>query len=120
MEIWKVIKGYEKYQVSNLGRVKSFFSKEKILKLRNHRGYSLVNLSNKTFKVHRLVAEAFLENETKKPEVNHKNKIKSDNTVSNLEWVTREENIYHRDGKSNMVLFSKLIKEQINNIIKLN
>ena len=99
MEIWKTIKGFENYEVSNLGNVKSKQpnKKEKILKFRVSKfGYYRVMLSGaKAFLVHRLVALAFIPNNENKPEVNHVNSNKNDNTVENLEWSTRSENINH-------------------------
>ena len=109
MEEWKDIKGYEGiYQVSNLGRIKSLERidnsnhkvKGKILKIiPENRGYSVVNLCKdgkcKTYKVHRLVAIAFLENPDNKPQVNHIDGNKKNNSILNLEWVTAEENINH-------------------------
>lgn len=105
MEIWKDIKGYEgSYMVSNLGRVKSIpryrvkktvYLKENVLK----GGYSYLELCldsvRKKYLVHRLVAIAFIDNPQNKPQVNHKNGVKTDNIVSNLEWNTRSENQQH-------------------------
>ena len=104
-EIWIDVKDYiGYYQVSNLGRVKSLIRKrcliEKILKPAiGTTGYPYVNLANgvirKKFKVHRLVAEAFITNSEGKSDVNHINGIKTDNNLINLEWNTRSENIQH-------------------------
>ena len=101
MEHWKDIKGYEgRYQVSNLGRVKSlpvqtatkFFKGEVLTLMRHKGGYCLVNLSRKTFYVHRLVAEAFVENPNGYKCVNHKDEDKSNNSAENLEWCTTKYN----------------------------
>jgi hypothetical protein len=109
-EVWKNISGYEGlYEVSSLGRVRSlphkvynkligeYISKEKILKqgslVRGYKGVGLYkNGKEKTQKVHRLVAEAFIPNPNNYPEVNHKNEDTSDNRVTNLEWCTSKYN----------------------------
>lgn len=99
MEVWKKIKGFENYQISNLGNVKSIQpnKKEKILKFRYTKyGYVRVMLvGKKELLVHRLVALEFIPNIHNKPQVNHINGIKNDNRVDNLEWCTQSENIIH-------------------------
>ena len=69
------------------------------MKVCNKDGYNIVNLwknkKKKTIKVHRLVAEAFIPNLDNKPYINHKNAIRNDNTIQNLEWCTQKENILH-------------------------
>jgi hypothetical protein len=99
MEEWRVINDFPNYSVSNFGNVMNTKT-NKILKLCNKSGYYNISLKNKnnykTLKVHRLVATSFLENSENKPEVNHKDKNKLNNNVSNLEWMTRTENNQHR------------------------
>lgn len=100
-EIWRNITGYEGlYQISTLGRVKSFHNDgERILKLQISSGYYRVNLnkngSNKNFRVHILVAKAFIPNPENKPVVNHKDLNTMNCRVDNLEWSTYSENTKH-------------------------
>jgi hypothetical protein len=137
MEIFKDIKNYEGYyQVSNFGRVKALqrivnnhsgFKKELKEKFLNKNisknGYYVVSLQvncfKKTFKLHRLIAEAFIHKIPNKNFVNHINGIKTDNRIENLEWCTISENNIHsrKLGLTNDVGYnsvsSKLTKEQI-------
>ena len=99
MEHWKSIAGYEElYEVSDLGRVKSLgYGKEKILKSgKNTCGYLYVNLHKdghvKTVRIHRTVATAFIPNPNNLETVNHKDEVKTNNTVGNLEWMSIKDN----------------------------
>lgn len=99
-EIWKDIKDYEGlYQVSNLGRVKRITTGRVLKPLKHANGYIMVKLSKNsivyTKTVHRLVAEAFIPNPEHKSEITHIDENKTNNNVSNLEWMTRKENINH-------------------------
>ena len=106
-EIWKSVKGYEGfYEVSSLGRVRSvdridlrgWRRKGKMLKpCLGNRGYEVVNLCNTLKLVHRLVAEAFIPNPNNLPIINHKNEVKDDNRMENLEWCTYQYNLTYND-----------------------
>ena len=97
-EIWKTINEYQEYQVSNTGKVKSIkYGKERILKSQNVNGYKRVILFRdgkyKNMYIHQLVAEAFIQNTDNFPQVNHRNEIKTDNRVENLEFCDRKYNM---------------------------
>lgn len=129
-EYWRPVVGYEGlYEVSNLGRIKSFDTyrkgpngsiriyKGRILKpFINGRGYLQVTLSkngtHKKFQVHRLVALHFLPNPSNLPEVNHKDENKLNNSVDNLEWCDRLYNVRYGTG------IERQKKKQLNDIKK--
>ena len=98
--MWKPVKGYDKYEISDSGKVKNVRTGYILGKRLDRDGYDNVCLygdgtkgCNK--KVHRLVAEAFLLKEDGRDQINHKNGNKEDNRVSSLEWCTRSENTNH-------------------------
>lgn len=96
MEIWKIIPGYEPYQISNLGRLRN---KDGVLLKTyiNWQGYRRIYFCSlkKNAKIHRLVAYAFLPVVFGKKRINHKSGIKTDNRVENLEWCNDSENMVH-------------------------
>lgn len=120
-EEWKDIEGYEGiYQVSNLGRVKSLqrfvnnthcskrLIKESILSVkRESHQYDYISLyknnKGKRAYIHRLVAQAFIQNPNNYTDVNHKNEVKRDNRVENLEWCDKKYNNNYGTGKRRMI-----------------
>lgn len=116
LEKMKIVEGYTNYLVSSWGNVYRTrlveiddlymhqFVFEDFIKLKpeeTKKGYLRVDLydengKRKHYKVHRLVAQAFIENPDGKPQVNHKDGNKHNNSVTNLEWVTDAENKDHR------------------------
>lgn len=95
-EEWRDIVEYEgKYQVSNLGRIRRFIDRH-VMSQVNVGGYKTVGLSKRgcclQFRVHRLVAGAFIPNPDNYPVVNHMDENPSNNRVDNLEWCTVEYN----------------------------
>ena len=125
-EVWKPIKDYEgKYEISNFGIVKSlerwsgtkFYKREKMLNLHTNKrnGYVYVwlnkNGAGKFIRVHKLVAETFLNNDSNYTDINHKDYNRTNNNVTNLEYCTRSYNIKHsyenNNRKSNLVKWYK-------------
>jgi hypothetical protein len=99
-EEWQNIADYEEiYEVSNLGNVRNKKTK-RVLKPSNRGGYLVVGLcknsKGKSIAIHRLVATAFISNPENKPQVNHKDKVRNNNIVENLEWNNAAENNSHR------------------------
>lgn len=107
-EVWKPICGYEGfYEVSNLGRVKSLWfrnnhsliRRDKIMSTTdNGSGYKIVGLrlpleKKRNFYVHRLVAEAFIDNPSDLPVIDHIDHDRGNNRADNLQWVTQRENV---------------------------
>lgn len=117
---------YNNIEVSNIGRLRNSRNGHIYAQTINHEGYygvciSLGGRSNKKmFKVHKAVAEAFINNPDNKPHVNHKDGNKLNNNANNLEWITNQENIIHaRDNGMLRQLageqhrFSKLTEEDV-------
>jgi hypothetical protein len=147
-EVWKGAVGYEGfYQVSNLGNVKSCervvkharggnkLLKPKDMRLNSDKyGYKIVclckNGEEKTNKVHRLVANTFIENVDNKLQVNHINGIKFDNNVYNLEWATPSENLKHAysnglkktsvNNEKAVLAFDKLTNELVSDFVSIS
>lgn len=134
MEIWKDIEGFEGYyQVSNLGNVKSLnykrSGKAKLLSPKKHnKGYLQIQLNNgnanKTFTIHRLVAQAFISNPDKLPCVNHKDEDKTNNRAENLEWCSSKYNAKYsaslHPNRKKITQIQKVVQYDKNgNIIKV-
>lgn len=119
MEIWKKIEGYD-YFVSDLGSLKDM-NGTLLTPYKLRQGYLQIGLSHPSGRskhlVHRLVAKAFIENFENKDFVNHKNLLKNDNRVDNLEWVTKQENIAHylASNTRSRILYSDEFKVEVAN-----
>lgn len=96
-EVWAVIEGFERYEVSNLGRVRAIATGH-LLRIRpsSYNGYIMVGMradgGQRTMRVHALVARAFVPNPDGKQQVDHLDGDRTNNAAANLEWVTAREN----------------------------
>ena len=132
-EVWSPITGHPLYSISDYGRVKNIKTNKILKNNKTTQGYYQVSLYNsgvrKVINVHKLVALHFITNSENKPQVNHKDGNKLNNTKDNLEWCTSSENQLHaiktglktyntnRDSKN---YASKLTEENVLLIFKLN
>ena len=103
-EIWKPVEGYERYHVSNIGKVKNVETGKMRKLSKNHSGYMRVGLSSydgvsKNFYVHQLVAIAFIPNPDKLSQVDHIDRIRHNNDISNLRWASRKDQGKNRNVK---------------------
>lgn len=145
LEIWLPVLGFEEYSISNLGRLRyekpkrAPRSNDNINRIKrepyivnqnlNKKGYPCVRIgltnNRKSFSVHRLVAIAFIENPYNKTQVNHIDGNKQNNLVTNLEWVTNQENCIHTYASGITIRaigeaspFAKLTDQQVRDIRK--
>lgn len=117
-EIWRDIPQFENYQISNFGRVYSKHKGDiKALEV-NKKGYQAIRPYKKnvrkTFRIHRLVAELFIDNPENKPQVNHIDGNKLNNHYSNLEWCTNRENAIHAAKNKLFVVGSRSPNSKLN------
>lgn len=120
-EVWRLILGYENYyKVSNLGNVFSVRSDKNLITNTNNKGYAIVQLcknkKRKSYLVHRLVAEAFLENPNNYNEINHKDENPLNNCSNNLEWCTHKYNMNYNNLQKRARIskeLNQLYKEEI-------
>ena len=100
-EGWRPIKDFENYFISSEGRIIKTATGKILKQHENHKGYLIVQLSNKgqkkNFRVHRLVAQTYIPNPDNLPEVDHINGDRQDNRVENLRWVTGSANTRNRE-----------------------
>ena len=103
MDKWAVIDGYDQYAVSTAGAVKRIATGKALKPQTTYKGYQVVRLYNnegsKLLKVHRLVANAFIENPNKFPMVNHLDENKANNRACNLEWCDNRHNTTYGNAK---------------------
>jgi hypothetical protein len=128
-EVWKIMKEHSNYEVSNLGKIKNKTTGRIRKTSINNKGYEqfivYIDKKPKTFYVHRVVANNFLENLNNLPEVNHKDKNKLNNRVDNLEWCDGCYNLHYGTRIERIInkkkpLYIKIIQKDKNkNIIKI-
>ena len=120
VETFVKIDGFEKYEVSNLGKVRNIKSGRVLKTSLNNNGYLRLflckNNKRKHLYLHRIIATAFIDNPDEKPCVNHIDENKLNNDLSNLEWCTARENLIHgtRTKRAAEKCFKKVIQLDLN------
>lgn len=120
-EIWKPVLNNPHLEISNMGRLKRLKGRNQGIQSHfalDKDGYCKVNILNENgnwtqTSIHRLVAMAFLPNPENKPQVNHKDSNRQNNTVENLEWVTSRENVLHSFKEGNRVTCTKVPRNRV-------
>lgn len=117
-EIWKPVNGFTRYEVSNMGNVRNIHTKELKAIRKTKTGYCITDLKEngmqKTSYIHRLVAEAFIENAFSLPCVNHIDEDKTNNCVYNLEWCSvAYNNAYGTKNKRMQETQTKLVGKKV-------
>lgn len=121
MEQWKDVVGYDGlYEVSNLGRIRNSKRKTLVTPFKNERGYLRCELwknnRRKRYRVHRIVANAWIPKIDGKTHINHINEVKTDNRVENLEWCTQAYNNSY--GTHNLRVKRTWIKKSVSYQLK--
>lgn len=116
---FRTIKEYDDYAIGFNGELYSFKSGRLLKTYMISKGYIgcklYKNNIGKSYKIHRLVAKYFIANIDNKPQVNHKNSVRDDNNVENLEWVDNKENSHHGKSSKLTTLEVEQIRKMINN-----
>ena len=117
-EVWNQIKGFEDYEISNLGNIRSYNKTSDVYIHKSMRinhtkeGYAVVTLTKtRKYLVHRLVAETFIPNPDNLPEVNHKDCNKANNNIENWEWCSRTYNIKYGYANGERITIKQLCNE---------
>ena len=111
---YRLIEGHPRYIIFKTGKVFSKITKRFIKPWKDKDGYLIVKFTKKNYRVHRLVALAFIDNPDDKPMVDHIDRDKSNNNLINLRWATCSENLINTGCRKNNKLKEKNISEKIN------
>ena len=111
--MWKKVKEFNNYEINEIGQIRNLKSLKILSQSISSKGYYQVNIANKSRRVHRLLAITFIDNPLNLETVNHKDGNKLNNSLENLEWTSRSDNVKHSREilKSVPIPYSKSNKE---------